>query len=144
VPIPALSDAPEWARELLANGRVGRLGFVDDDDQPRVQPVTYALAEDAVWTAIDQKPKRSGEPARLRYLRRSPRAALTVDRYDDDWRRLAWVQLLCDARIVDADGAPDAMDALRAKYEPYRESPPPGPLIRLAPRRALWWSARPS
>ena len=141
---PGLSDLPRWARQLLESGRVGRLGFVDDRDRPRVLPVTYALAGGALWSAIDEKPKRSAEPARLRYLRRRPEAALTVDRYDDDWSRLAWVQLLCDVEIVEAGSAPDAMEALRAKYEPYRESTPPGPLIRLAPRRALWWSARPS
>jgi PPOX class probable F420-dependent enzyme len=144
VPSGAFSDLPPWARGLLEESRVGRLGFVDEDDRPRVLPVTYALAEGALWSAIDDKPKRSTEPARLRYLRRRPQAALTVDRYEDDWSRLAWVQVLCDVEIVDADSARDAMDVLRAKYAPYRESSPPGPLIRLAPRRALWWSARPS
>jgi PPOX class probable F420-dependent enzyme len=119
---------------------VARLGLVDDRDRPRVLPVTFALADGAAWTAIDRKPKRSGDPARLRYLRRRPEAALTVDRYDDDWERLAWVQLLCDAEIHDAAAAPAALDALTAKYEQYRE-PPPGPLIRLAPTRALWWRA---
>ena len=37
--------------------------------------------------AVDRKPQaRSGrEPARVRFLREQPDAALTVDRYDDDW-----------------------------------------------------------
>jgi PPOX class probable F420-dependent enzyme len=135
---------PPWAEELLERGRVARLGFLDDRDRPRVLPVTYALSGGALWSAIDQKPKRSREPARLRYLRRSPHAALTVDRYDDDWSGLAWVQVLGEVEIVDAAATPEAIDALRAKYEPYRASAPPGPLIRLAPERALWWSARPS
>jgi PPOX class probable F420-dependent enzyme len=139
-----LSDMPRWARELLEESRVGRLGFLDDQDRPRVLPVTYVLSGGALWSAIDRKPKRSSEPARLRYLRRRPEAALTADRYDDDWSRLAWVQVLGDVEIVEVAGAPDAMDALRAKYEPYRASEPPGPLIRLSPQRALWWSARPS
>jgi PPOX class probable F420-dependent enzyme len=135
---------PAWAREMVEHGRVGRLGFVDDDDRPRVLPVTYALSNDSLWSAIDRKPKSTREPARLRYLRRRPQAALTVDRYDDDWSRLAWVQVLSEVEIVDAAAAPEALDALRGKYEPYREEAPPGPLIRLLPRRALWWSARPS
>ncbi|MFL5884873.1 MAG: pyridoxamine 5'-phosphate oxidase family protein [Thermoleophilaceae bacterium] len=140
----ALSDLPDWARDLLERGRVARLGFADDEDRPRVLPVTYAAAGDSIWSAIDDKPKRSREPARLRYLRRRPQAALTVDRYDDDWDDLAWVQLLCDVEIVVASDAPDAVAALRDKYTPYLASAPPGPLIRLQPRRALWWSARPS
>ena len=68
---------PEWALALLESERVARLAFVDDHDRPRVLPVTYALAEGAVWSAIDDKPKRAGQPARLRYLRRRPEAALS-------------------------------------------------------------------
>lgn len=123
---------------------MGRLGFVDGDEHPRVLPVTYALSGGSMWSAIDRKPKSSREPARLRHLRRRPRAALTVDRYDDDWSELAWVQMLGDVEIVETGDAPEALDALCAKYEPYRDSAPPGPLIRLRPRRALSWSARPS
>src|SRR2546430_8936467 len=140
----ALSDMPPWAQELLEMSRVGRLGFLDDRDRPRVLPVTFALSGGAIWSAIDDKPKSSPEPARLRYLRRRPEAALTADRYDDDWSEPAWVQVLGEVEIVDATAATGAMEALRAKYAPYRENAPPGPLIRLAPRRALWWSARPS
>ena len=58
--------------ELLEGGRVGRLGFLDGEDGPRVLPVTYALHGDAIWSAVDRKPKRAGEPARIGYLRRRP------------------------------------------------------------------------
>src|SRR5665648_147195 len=86
------TDLVAWANKLLEAERVGRLGFLDDEGAPRVLPVTFALAEGRIWTVIDQKPKRAGEPARVRFLRRDPRAALTVDRYSDDWEELAWVQ----------------------------------------------------
>ncbi|MEA2420383.1 MAG: hypothetical protein QOE60_2589, partial [Thermoleophilaceae bacterium] len=82
-----------WAFELLAEARVARLGLLDEEDQPRVLPVTFAVWEGALWSAIDRKPKRAGEPARVRRLRRRPEAALLVDRYDDDWSRLAWVEV---------------------------------------------------
>ena len=88
-----LEELPRWARELIASARVGRLGLLDEHDLPRVLPITFDLWEDAVWSAIDQKPKRAAEPARVRRLRRRPVAALLVDRYDDDWARLAWVEL---------------------------------------------------
>ena len=73
-----------------------------------------------VWSAIDSKPKRVPPErlARVRFLRRKPSAALTVDRYDDDWTRLAWVQVLGDVRIVDAGDAPEAIAALRAQVRP--------------------------
>jgi PPOX class probable F420-dependent enzyme len=133
-----LADLPDWARELLADGRVGHLGLLDEEDRPRVQPVTYALAGEALYTTIDDKPKR-GEPARVRRLRRRPWAALTVDVYDDDWSRLAWVQVLGRVEVLAPEDDPAGLDALRAKYEQYAERPPGGPLLRLGPERALWW-----
>jgi PPOX class probable F420-dependent enzyme len=136
-----LETLPEWARELLAAERVARLAYVDDDDRPRVLPVTFAVAEGAVWSAIDEKRKRTAEPARIGYLRRRPVAALLVDRYDDDWTRLAWVQLLGRVEIVPIESSPEAVAALAAKYEPYAQRTPPGPLLRLSVERALEWRA---
>jgi PPOX class probable F420-dependent enzyme len=136
-----LEELPRWARGLLEDARVARVGLLDDRDRPRVLPVTFALAEGTLWTAIDRKPKRSDEPARIRFLRRRPEVALTVDRYQDDWEALAWVQLLCAAEILAIEEAPAGLDALTEKYEQYRTEPPPGPVIRLVPTRAMWWSA---
>lgn len=141
-----LQGLPGWGLGLLEEARVARLGLVDDRDRPRVLPVTFALREGAIWSAIDRKPKRDPdrEPARLRYLRRRPQVALTVDRYEDDWQRLAWVQVLGRASILDvSDGeeAQEAVEALAAKYRQYRAEAPPGPLIRIAPERVLSWRA---
>jgi len=135
----SLETLPGWARDLLAEARVARLGYVDEDDHPRVLPVTFAVAAGAVWSAIDEKPKRTAEPARLRHLRRRPEAALLVDRYDDDWTRLAWVQLLGRMEVLPVDSAPEAMEALAARYAPYAERTPPGPLLRLTVERTRQW-----
>lgn len=132
---------PAWARELLENERVARLSFHDSQDHPRVLPVTFALAEDAVWSAIDRKPKRSAEPARVRRLRRDPRASLLVDVYDDDWERLRWVQILGRVEIIEAAGQDAALAALAAKYPQYEREQPPGPLLRLDVGRAVCWRA---
>jgi PPOX class probable F420-dependent enzyme len=134
-----LDELPDWARELLADACVARLGLLDDEGAPRVLPVTFALAGDTVCSAVDHKPKRSPELARLRWLRRDPRAALTVDRYSDDWDELAWVQVLGAVRMAERDD--EALAALTAKYPQYRERPPGGPFLRLEPARALCWSA---
>ena len=136
-----LDELPEFARELLATARVGHLGLVDSDDRPRVLPVTFALAEGSLWSAVDWKRKRSPEPARVRFLRRRPEAALTVDLYDDDWSRLAWVQVLGRVDVLEAANGAAGLEALVSKYQPYRDRPPAGPLLRLAPARALCWRA---
>ena len=140
-----LVELPPWAGELLASAPLGHLGLLDDDDRPRVLPITFALHAGAVWSAVDDKPKRrpGAELARVRFLRRRPEAAFTVDRYDEDWSRLAWVALLGRVSLVEAADSPDALDALAGKYPAYRERRPAGPLLRLAPERALHWRASP-
>ncbi|MEA2389499.1 MAG: hypothetical protein QOG41_2272 [Thermoleophilaceae bacterium] len=140
---PSLEQLPGWARVLIDDSQVARLGFLDADGRPRVLPVTFAALDDALWSAVDHKPKRATgrELARVRWLRTNPAAALTVDVYSDDWDRLAWVQVLGDVEIHDEPAA-GVLDALAAKYPPYLERPPAGPYLRLAPERCLCWRAR--
>ena len=123
------------------SARVARLGLLDERDDPRILPVTFAEHEDALWSAVDRKPKRTSEPARLRRLRRRPQASLLVDVYSDDWTRLAWVELRGRVAVIEAYDAPGALEALAAKYEQYRSEPPPGPLLRMAPERYACWRA---
>ena len=137
-----LEDLPGWARDLVDGARSAHLGLLDGDARPRVLPVTFAVCGGALVSAVDHKPKRveGRELARVRWLRERPATALTVDRYDDDWARLAWVQALGDAEVLDA-APPGALEALAAKYPQYAERAPAGPFIRLAPRRFVFWSA---
>ena len=120
---------------------MAHLAFLDGREHPRALPVTFAVADGAAWSAVDEKPKRAQEPARVRYLRRRPQATLCVDRYDDDWSRLAWVQLLGPVDLLDPADAPVAIAALAARYAPYRDRRPPGPLLRLEPERSVYWRA---
>ncbi len=116
--------------------------MIDTDGRPRVLPVTYAIHEAAVWTAIDNKPKRPGrEPARLRWLREHPHAALTVDHYHDNWSELQWVQLIGEMAILDGPPAGEVLHALAQRYPQYQTDPPPGPVLRLTVIRAVWWRA---
>jgi len=138
-----LEELPSWAAGLLDEARVARLGLLDEDRRPRVLPVTFVVHAGSLWSAVDRKPKRdpAREPARVRWLRASPAAALTVDRYDDDWSVLAWVQVLGEVTLLSPGEAPEALAALTAKYPQYVAEPPPGPLLRLLPDRVLCWAA---
>ena len=138
-----LESLPGWAGDLLEEVRVGHLGLLDDDGRPRVLPVTFAVAGGAAWTAVDHKPKRvPGERlARVRWLEQRPGSTLTVDRYDDDWSRLAWVQLVGRAAVLEAARHPEILTVLAERYPQYRERPPGGPLLRLIPERVLCWRA---
>lgn len=139
---------PAWALSLLDAAPLAHLGLLDEQGAPRVQPVTFAFVDGLVWSAVDHKPKRVAPErlARVRRLRRDPRAAVTVDRYAEDWSRLAWVTLLGPVTVHDtpgAAGAPGAaaLERLQAKYAPYRERRPDGPLLALAPERTIVWDA---
>jgi PPOX class probable F420-dependent enzyme len=134
-----LGELPDWAQAMLESEHVARLAYLDGDDLPRVLPIVFAVADDTVWGVIDTKPKRTPEPARVRWLRRRPEIAFCVDVYDDEWERLAWVQLLGRVELLDLADGPAALEALRARYPQYRERTPPGPLLRLDLERALWW-----
>lgn len=139
----SVAELPSWARRLLEDAAVGHLGLIDEAGGPRVLPVSFAVCGEQLVTAIDHKPKRraGAELARVRWLRRRPVAALTVDHYSDDWTQLAWVQALGQVAVLDASDAEDALAALLARHEQYRTRPPAGPVLALAPQRMLWWRA---
>lgn len=141
-----LAELPGWAQDLLERSPLGHLSYLDDRDRPRVLPVTFAIAGEELWTAIDHKPKRKppDQIARVRYLRRRPEAALCVDHYEDDWSRLAWVQTIGSVEILESESGgvlAGALDALRAKYRHYADAPPDGPFLRLRLERVLCWRA---
>ena len=76
----------------------------------------------AIVIAIDEKPK--GDPRRLRRVRNiqvRPDVALIVDDYEEDWSRLAWVQVRGRARLVEPgeQGHGEWLAALRRKYPQY-------------------------
>jgi PPOX class probable F420-dependent enzyme len=130
---------------LLSVSRVGHLATVDEHGQPHVVPVCYAWHEGAVYTPIDEKPKRPGAGAlrRERNIEQNTAVCLTVDRYDEDWSRLAWLQIRGTAtRLESGHDRPDALAALRARYPQYRgmdlES---RPLIQLTPTIVRSWRA---
>jgi PPOX class probable F420-dependent enzyme len=140
----SLETLPGWARALLESERVAHLGLLDREGHPRVLPVTFAVVDGKLWSAVDDKPKRvaGSELARVRWLRACPRSALTVDRYSDDWSRLAWVQVIGETEIVDVEGLDAVLEAFATRYPQYRKRSPQGPLLRLDPGRVIWWRAR--
>jgi PPOX class probable F420-dependent enzyme len=109
----------ERERQFLATQRVAHLATADSDAAPHVVPVCFALAEATLYITIDQKPKRDAGPPlkRLRNIAANPTVAVVVDRYDEDWSRLAWVMLRGRAEIL-ADGPEhdQAQALLRARY----------------------------
>jgi PPOX class probable F420-dependent enzyme len=134
--------APAEARRLFASAAVARLATVRSDGAPHVVPVCFAIAGETIYTAVDGKPKRTPDLARLANIATEPRVALLADRYEDDWTRLWWVRVDGEARLVTgADERARALRALAAAYAQYADAPPLGAVIAIAPRRFSGWRA---
>jgi PPOX class probable F420-dependent enzyme len=124
---------------------VARLATSGDAGRPHIVPITFAVAGDVIYTAVDAKPKSTRDLRRLRNIRENPRVAVLADRYDEDWASLWWVRadgaatILADPRQL---AAPVAL--LAARYPQYRERPPDGPVIAISADRWTGWSGQPA
>ena len=133
------------ARGFVESMRVARLATADANGAPHVVPVCYALIGDSLYVTIDEKPKRPDVRAmkRLRNIVQNPSVAVVVDRYEEDWSRLAWVMLRGRAEILDVGDEHDrAQAALRDRYPQYRAMRlGPLPVIVLRIARVNAWGA---
>jgi PPOX class probable F420-dependent enzyme len=132
------------ARAKLAGAPVAHLATADREARPHVVPITFALLDDATLvTAVDHKPKRTTALRRLANIAANPQVAVLADHYDDDWAQLWWVRADGSARIVAPDEDPSlrasALSALAARYPPYRDRPPTGPVVVIDVQRWSGW-----
>lgn len=133
---------PEMQRRRLAEARVGRLATVGATGDPHVVPVCFVLDGDAIYWAVDHKPKASQRLRRLANIEAHPVAELVVDHYTEEWNQLWWVRVSAAAAVLEPGTETErALDLLAAKYEQYRERRPAGPVVRMMPRRWSGWSA---
>jgi len=132
---------PELQRRRLSEARVGRLATVGATGEPHVVPVCFVLDGDAVYWAVDHKPKATRRLRRLANIAANPVAELVVDQYSEDWTELWWVRVGAAAAVLEPGAETEhALDLLSAKYEQYRDRRPEGPVVRLTPRRWSAWS----
>ena len=145
----------ETEREFLLEARRIILCTTATDGSPRPVPACFALVEDMVagtrlYTPLDEKPKNTGDPhllARVRDIGARPAVSLLVDRWSEDWARLAWLRLTGSAILLEPDGGVGsigehaiAVAALRARYPQYaRHDLSARPVIRVTLTRARSW-----
>jgi len=131
-------------RRRINRARVGHLA-TSDGSTPSVVPVCFVLVGETLYQAIDGKPKSvdPGQLRRVRNVRANPRAALLIDHYVEDWRRLWYVLLRGRARIIERGPEQQrAIIALRKKYPQYRTTVPLAPdalVIAIDVRRLRHW-----
>ena len=135
--------------EIIRDARVGRLATVDRWHRPTIVPFCFALIgthDPVVVSVLDEKRKRVADRAlaRVRNIDANPEVAFIVDHYEEDWSRLAFVQVRGRATLlVPGTGRhPGAIAALREKYPQYREMTiETRPVMMIADLRASSWSA---
>jgi PPOX class probable F420-dependent enzyme len=137
-----LTDAQ---RQFLAARPVARFASADARATPHVIPVCFAIEGENAYFSIDAKPKRPGAYSlkRIRNIKENPKVMLMADRYDDDWRRLAWVMLHGEAEILDHGTEHDHAQALlRERYPQYLSMDlAPLPVVAIRIRRVTSWGS---
>jgi PPOX class probable F420-dependent enzyme len=129
-------------RERVAAARVARLATLDPDGRPHLVPIVFALEGQTLYTAVDDKPKRSRRLRRVENARARPDVTVLVDHYADDWERLWWVRLRGRARVLDGgDEAERALDLLAAKYPQHARRRPGPPVLAVDVLEWRGWSA---
>ena len=136
-------------RALLDSAPRAILVTIAPDGRPRPVPICYVVDAEAalIYSPIDDKPKRVDDPlalARVRDIGADARVAVLVDRWDEDWTRLAWLRGDGRASVVEP-GAPEhagIVAALRARYPQYATHRlEERPIIRMTLDRSRSWGA---
>lgn len=138
-------------RVLLSEARQAVLATIASDGRPRLVPVCFVVdrTRPVLWTPLDEKPKGVDDVlhlARVLDIQADPRVTVLVDRWDEDWTRLAWVRCYGTATLVTPGAEPRAREAaiaaLRARYPQYAtHGLEARPIIRIAIERTASWSA---
>jgi PPOX class probable F420-dependent enzyme len=140
---------PPAVAGFIAQARVGHLGTADRSGQPLVVPICYAWDGASLYSAVDAKPKieRVERLKRIRNIRENAQVSVVIDHYDEDWRRLRYVIIHGQARLLtDGGDFSRGADLLLEKYPQYRamgldrES---GLMIKVEPDRVTQWQFTP-
>ena len=154
MPEPILTSA-ELA--FLRDARTATLATLSPDGRPRLVPVCFVVADRpdpvgrlVIHTPIDEKTKSSPDPrqlARVQDILVLPTVSLRVDRWDEDWSKLAWLRLYGRAELLEPEPREveehaAAVAALRAKYRQYATHRlEERPIIRVVVDTARSWGA---
>lgn len=129
---------------FIRSARIAHLATADGQSRPHVIPICFVLDGGSIYSPIDEKPKKTS-PQRLKRIRNieaNPNAAVVVDRYDEDWRKLAYVLLTGKAMLIRRGKRHErAVRLLRKKYRQYEEMRlEEAPIIRFAIASWRSWS----
>jgi len=144
-------------RAFFAAQRRAILATISPQGAARLVPVCFVLADaddhlgrPIVYSPVDEKPKASPDPRalhRVQDLLVLPDVSLLVDRWDEDWTRLAWLRVyghgvLLEPQPHEREEHATAIALLRAKYPQYATHRlEERPIIRMTLDRSRSWGA---
>ena len=140
-----MAQLSPFQADLLAAARVGHLATATATGLPHVIPVCYTFDGQAIYSALDQKPKRAPVTRlrRVRNIQANPQIALVVDHYEEDWGRLWYILVTGQAELLqEGEERARAIGLLREKYPQYRDMGiDQNPVIKITPTRVVAWGA---
>jgi PPOX class probable F420-dependent enzyme len=134
-----LDEEECWTR--LTRSTHGVLATLHAERGVDAVPVVFVVARGLIAVPIDTvKPKRHLRLARLENLRRDGRCVLLVDQYADEWSELWWVRVHATAEMAPAPW--DWIEALAARFPPYRQTGAVAGVVLLRPTAIAGWASR--
>jgi PPOX class probable F420-dependent enzyme len=143
MPSSPIAPIPPPVAGFITSARVGRLATADAGGQPMVVPICYAFDGQALYSAVDAKPKQAPPEGlgRIRNLRENPRVSIVIDQYDEDWTHLRYVIIQGRADLLtDGPQFTHGVDLLVATRSTHLGLPRErGLMIRVTPSRVSSW-----
>jgi PPOX class probable F420-dependent enzyme len=130
---------------LVRSARIAHLATADAKGQPHVIPICFVFDGKNFYSSVDEKPKRVSprKLKRITNIRENPNVSLVIDRYEEDWRKLAYILVFGNAQIVlSGKKYLKAIRLLRKKYPQYQTMAiDERPMIVIRPERVMGWGA---
>jgi PPOX class probable F420-dependent enzyme len=141
--MPSFSRLSPSALRFVRAARVAHLATADASGKPLVIPICFAFDGKEFFSPIDEKPKQTSprKLKRLRNIAANPNVSLIIDRYDENWQRLAYVLVRGKATIISrGQRHRRGVQLLRRKYPQYRRMAiHERPMIVITPQRLTSW-----
>jgi PPOX class probable F420-dependent enzyme len=130
---------------LIQMHRIGHLATADGTGAPHLVPICFSYDGQAIYSAIDHKPKRRTgySMKRIRNIVDNPRVAFLVHHYEEDWQQLSYVLIRGLATVLDSGPERQrALALLEEKYVQYQErqlTQSDGLVIKIVPETIQRW-----
>jgi PPOX class probable F420-dependent enzyme len=136
--------------EFIERARVARLATVDYTSQPHLVPVVFVFDGNHFFIPIDKK-RKTVKPQKLKRIKNiqdNPNVALLIDKYSEDWTKLAFVMIQGKASIITSKTqgniqVQEAYKKLTTKYRQYQKIGLSEMCIIIKPEKVASWGAIP-